>query len=98
MPPFCLGSKAMADQPENFEKIARRLWDMAQRVGMQVAEKPTGLRDAAFAIVERQVRQMAKEMRIADHRIDAFVRIQMEAVRAMVAQIDASGNPQGGNA
>lgn len=36
-------------------------WDMAQRVAMQIAEKPPELREAAFGLAERSPCESAKE-------------------------------------
>ena len=44
------------------EEWQKKLWDMGQRLAMQVAEKPPGLRQAALEIVERNVRMMVVEM------------------------------------
>jgi tRNA G26 N,N-dimethylase Trm1 len=88
----------MADVPKNVEEIAKRMWDMAQRVAVQIAEKPSDLRDAAFAVVGRNVREMAKEMKVPADKIDAFVELQMQAMRKHVTDIDVGGSPQGGKA
>jgi hypothetical protein len=66
---------------------------------VQIAEKPLELREAAFAVVENEVRQMANLMGVVpDNRMDDFVKLQMEVVRQFVKEIDVGGRPQGGNA
>ena len=82
---------AMADDP------AKKLWNMAQRVGVQIASLPIDKRDAAYEKVERVVREEARRMGIADEKIDEFGHVQMQVIRETVEKIDASGSPQGGN-
>jgi hypothetical protein len=88
----------MADVPENLETAARQLWDMAQRVAVQIAEKPPELREEAFGIAERAIKEMASNMGIPDKKVDGFIDAQMKAVRHFVTQIDVGGTPQGGRA
>ena len=89
----------MTEIPESIQFIARRLWDMQQRLAVQIAEKPLEQREAAFSIVERVVRDMAKQMgNVPEDKMDDFVNLQMEVVRQFVTEIDVGGSPQGGNA
>jgi hypothetical protein len=80
------------------EAIARKLWDMQQRAAVQIAEKPPELREAAFAVVERVIRDLAKEMRIVDDKVDGFVEEHMKLIRQFVTEIDVGGSPKGGRA
>lgn len=79
----------MADDP------AKTLWNMAQRVGMQIAGLSIDKSDAAYEKVERVVREEARRRGIADERIDEFGHLQMQVIRETVEKIDASGSPQG---
>jgi hypothetical protein len=88
----------MTDVPENVEAIARQSWGMAQRVGMKIAAMPLDQREAAFVTAERSLHDTALEMGMAGERMDGFIKIQMEAIRGMVQNIDVGGSPQGGNA
>jgi hypothetical protein len=88
----------MTDVPKGVQAAARQLWDMLQRVAMRIAGEPPEQRDVAFAIAERSLRQMAKEMRIPDANIDDFVIRQMELLRQFVTEIDVGGSPRGGRA
>lgn len=75
----------------------KQLWDTAQRAGMQVAAVPADKRDEAFEVAERAIRELVVKLGIAKD-VDAFVKVQMQAVRETVARIDVGGSPQGGNA
>lgn len=88
----------MGDVPKNLEEVASKLWGMTQRVGMQIAAKPQEQRTKAFTVAERSLRDMAKQMGIADGQMDGFIELQMKAIRQMVTQIDVGGTPEGGNA
>jgi hypothetical protein len=46
----------MTEIPEE-NPNARRLWNMLQRVGMQIAGKPLEQRGEAFAVAERSLRE-----------------------------------------
>lgn len=84
-------------QPE--EPWQKKLWDMGQRVAVQVAEKPLEQREAAFAAIERVIRDMVVEMKVfAADKIDDAVNLQMQLIRETVEKIDVGGSPQGGNA
>jgi hypothetical protein len=87
-----------ADVPEGVEAVGRQLWNMGQRMAVQIAEKPLELRDEAFAIAKRAVRKLASDIRIPDERVDAFVEHQMRAIRQFVTEIDVGGSPKGGRA
>ena len=81
------------------EELQRKLWDMGQRVAVQIAEKPRELREAAFSIVEQTVRDMVVDMRVfAADKIDEAVALQMQLIRETVEKIDLGGSPQGGRA
>ena len=56
------------------EPIARQLWDMTQRIAVQVAEKPIVLREAAFAIAARAFADMARDMNVQEDKRDGVVR------------------------
>jgi hypothetical protein len=86
------------DVPEDVDPIAPLMWDMMQRVAMQIAGMALEQRESAFAITELWVRKMATEMKIADGEIDAFVNNMMGAIRQFVTEIDIGGSPQGGRA
>jgi hypothetical protein len=86
------------DAPEDLEQIARLMWEMMQRVAMQIAGMALDRRESAFAITELSVRKMAAEMKIADGEIDNFVNNMMGAIRQFVTEIDVGGSPQGGRA
>ena len=88
----------MADVPKSVEEIARQSWGMAQRVGIQIAAKSQEQRAEAFAIAERSLRETATEMGISSEKMDAFIKLQMEAIRAWVMNIDVGGSPKGGTA
>ena len=87
-----------AGVPEELDAVGRQLWNMAQRVAVQIAEKPPALREAAFAIGERAVRKLASEIRIPTEKVDEFVELQMKVIRQLVTEIDVGGSPQGGRA
>jgi hypothetical protein len=76
----------------------KQLWDMAQRVGMQIAGMPVEAREAGFKIAEREVRAIAGQMGIAADKVEAFVALQMQVIRETTEKIDVGGSPQGGNA
>jgi hypothetical protein len=59
---------------------------------------PPHEREAGFAICESALRETAHKMGIAGEKMDGFIKIQMDAIRGMVQNIDVGGNPQGGNA
>jgi hypothetical protein len=80
------------------EAIARQSWGMAQRVGMQIAGLPQEEREPALAKAEISLRNTAVEMGIAGAQMDGWIDIQMRAIRGMVQQIEAGGQPQGGHA
>jgi hypothetical protein len=86
------------DVPEDVDPIAPLMWDMMQRVAMQIAGMALEQRESGFAITELWVRKMATEMKIADGEIDAFVNNMMGAIRQFVTEIDVGGSPQGGRA
>jgi hypothetical protein len=88
----------MVEAPKDFESAARQLWDMLQRVATHIAAKPLEQREAAFALTERTVRRLAKEMKLADESTDAFVKSFMDLLRQFVTEIDVGGSPQGGRA
>jgi hypothetical protein len=88
----------MADVPKEVEAIARQSWEAAQRIGMRIAALPLDQREEGFAIAERSFRDAAGQMGIAGNQIEGFVKLQMDAIRGWVSNIDVGGNPQGGKA
>jgi hypothetical protein len=88
----------MADAPKSIEEIARHAWGAAQRIGMRIAEMPLDQREAGFKIAEESLQEAARKMGIDGDRMDQFIKIQMDAIRGMVQNIDVGGNPQGGRA
>jgi hypothetical protein len=86
------------DVPEDIDPIARLMWEMMQRVAMQIAGMALDQRESAFDVTECSVRQMASEMKIADGEIDDFVDHVMGAIRQFVTEIDVGGSPKGGRA
>ena len=88
----------MSDTSNHFEATARQFWDMGQRIAVQIAEKPLELREAAFAVAERNVGDLARRVGIAEDKLDSFVKLQMQAIRQFVTEIDVSGSPKGGHA
>jgi len=69
--------------------IAKQLWGAAQRIGNEIAELPLDRRDAAFSACEKGLRQVAVELGLPADRAAGLIKIQMEAIRAMVTTIDA---------
>jgi len=53
---------------------------LAQRLAMQIAEKPLELREAAFGLAERSLCECVKE-RVAGDQIDRLIERQMSLVR-----------------
>ena len=89
----------MADTPKsNVEEIAKKSWGMAQRVGMQIAALPLDKREEAFAKAKQSLEESARDMGIAGDQMDGFIKLQMEAIRSVVQNIDVGGAPQGGKA
>jgi hypothetical protein len=84
--------------PKAVEEIAKKALGAAQRLGMQIAAMPLHERQAGYAICEKSLRETAREMGIAGQQIEGFIRIQMEAIRGMVQNIDVGGSPKGGHA
>jgi hypothetical protein len=84
--------------PKVVEEIAQKAWGAAQRLGMQIAAMPLHEREAGFGICERSLRETARDMGIAGEQMGGFIKIQMEAIRGMVQNIDVGGSPQGGKA
>jgi hypothetical protein len=84
--------------PKAVEEIAKKALGAAQRLGMQIAAMPLHERQADYAICEKSLHETAREMGIAGQQIEGFIRIQMEAIRGMVQNIDVGGSPKGGHA
>jgi hypothetical protein len=84
--------------PEDVEKTAQQLWGSAQRIGMRIAEMPREKREETFALAERALWDAAKKMGMPEDKIEGLVKIQMEAIRGMVMNLDVSGSPKGGRA
>ena len=82
----------MTDEP------ARQFWNMCQRIAVQIADKPLELREAAFAVAERNVRDLAKQVGVVNEKVDAFVEMQLGLIRQFVTEIDIGGSPKGGHA
>lgn len=87
----------MVDKDE-VERIAKHAWGAAQRIGMQIAALPLEKRAEAFAKCEDALRDSAEKMGIAGPQMEGFVKLQMEAVRGMVQNIDVGGSPNGAKA
>jgi hypothetical protein len=84
--------------PVDFEATTRQCWEMAQRVGVQIAELPSKARDIAFAGAERCLRAAGSERGVVGRQLDFIVDLQMRAIRQVVTDIDVSGSPRGGTA
>jgi hypothetical protein len=84
--------------PENVEAIARQAWDSAQRIAMQIAGIAAERREAAFNSAVRAMKESAAVHGMSDAQRDGWIVIQMNAIREMAKEIDASGQPQGGHA
>jgi len=88
----------MTNGPKSADETARyHAWGMAQRVGMYIEGLPLDKRDAALAVAENSLREAGKEI-ISGEQMDAFIELQMKAIRQIVSDIDVSGSPQGGRA
>ena len=83
---------------DDVDAITHQCRAMAQRVGMQIAELPIKVRDAAFAGAERCLRAAGSELGVAGQQLDRIVNFQMRAIRQIVADLDVGGRPQGGRA
>jgi len=88
----------MSDVPEHLEEIARKGWGAAQRLGMQIAAMPLDKREAGFGVCERVFRETARGMGIDAEKMEGFIKLQMEAIRGMVKNIDVGGSPEWGHA
>jgi hypothetical protein len=80
------------------EAVAKQLWDAAQRIGIRIAELQLNQRDEAFATCDKAFQEAARDMGVSEVRIGGLIKLQMEAVRGMVTNIDLGGSPQGGRA
>jgi hypothetical protein len=74
---------------EDADAVARHCWAMAERVGMQIAELAIETREAAFAGVERCLREAGSERSVGGEQLDTIVHLQMGAIRQVVADFDA---------
>ena len=83
---------------DDVDAITHQCRAMAQRIGMQIAELPIKVRDAAFAGAERCLRAAGSELGVAGQQLDRIVNFQMRAIRQIVADLDVGGRPQGGRA
>ena len=81
--------------PEDFDAITRHCWEMAQRVGTQIAQLPFNTRDIAFAGTERCLREVGSEHGVDSEQLDSIVDIQMRAIRQVVTDIEGSGKRPG---
>jgi hypothetical protein len=88
----------MTDLPEKTEEIARKTWGMAQRAGMQIAALPKEQREPALVKAEQSLTKTYQEFGATGPQLEGFVKLQMQAIRHFVTEIEASGTPQGGNA
>jgi len=88
----------MTNGPKSADESARDAWGMAQRVGMYIAGLPLDKRDAALAVAENSLREAGQETGISGEQMDAFIELQMNAIRQIVRDIDVSGSPQSGRA
>jgi hypothetical protein len=75
------------------QSIAKQLWAAAQAIEMEIAHLPLDRRKAAFAACEKGLHDVGHELRLPLDRDSSLVKIQMEAIPKMVAEIDA-GNSQ----
>jgi hypothetical protein len=64
---------------------------------MRIAESPLK-RAEAFSLAEQSLRASAGEKGIAGEQMDAFIELQMKAIRQMVLDLDVGGRPEGGRA
>ena len=88
----------MADIPPPIAAAAQQLADMSQRISVQIAEQPLELREEAFVLAERTLREVGLQLGIANERLDGLVELLMKGMRQFVLDIDVGGSPQGGNA
>jgi hypothetical protein len=80
------------------EAIAKKAWDSAQRLAMQIAALPPEARQLALQVTEQTCRDTADEFGLTAEERDGWIKIQMQLIRDVVKQIEASGSPQGGRA
>jgi hypothetical protein len=93
-----IGELVMTEIPEAIDPLARKLWDMSQRVGMRIADEPLEKRETAFATAERTVREMATQMGVFGGNVEAVVKLHMDLIRQTVTAIDVGGGAKGGHA
>jgi hypothetical protein len=74
--------------PVDFEATRRQCWEMAQRIGIQIAELPLRARDAALTCAEGCLRAAGNELGVAGQQLDSIVALQMRAIRQIVADAD----------
>ncbi len=77
--------------PVDFEATTRQCWQMAQRVGLQIAGLPLKARDIAFAGAEHCLREAGSELGVVGRQLDCIVEFQMGAIRQVVTHLDMSG-------
>jgi hypothetical protein len=80
------------DMSKNFDAITHQCWQMAQRVGTQIAELPMNARDGALAGTESCLRAAGGERGVEGQQLDSIVEIQMTAIRQAITDIDAKEN------
>ena len=82
---------------DELESTARQLWDVSQRVAMQIAGLSRDRRNHAYEMTEEALRETASQL-IQPADVDKFVSLQLQLIREVVAKIDLSGKPTGGHA
>lgn len=80
---------------DDIEAVARHCWSMAQRVGIQIAELPIKVREAAFDGAEHCFRAAGRDLCVGGPQLDSIVDLQMRAIRQIVTDIDFAGTAQG---
>ena len=74
-------------------EAAKQLADMSQRISVQIAGQPKELREEAFAVADRNMREAARQLGLSGE-----IELLMKRMRQFVLDIDVGGEPQGGNA
>jgi hypothetical protein len=79
-------------------KTIRASIDSAQRIAIRVVDVPPSQREAAFEIVRRDFEHALKRNGHDHEQGHAWLAAQMNLIRALVAEIDASGGGIAGRA
>ena len=80
------------------QAIAKQMWDAGHRVAMQIAALPPEKREKGLQGAEKAFGDGVEKMGATPEFRDAFVKAEMELIRSVVKDIEASGSPQGGRA